>query len=128
MDQISQGMLWELYIGAGKKASEQGNYNQAERMFSSGLRALEQHLADLNGALADMLHCLANVYREQGRHSEAEPLYQRALGMLEIEPGRESLGFRAAALDYAQMLRKVGRTSDAEGLEAPVQGYERLEA
>ena len=33
---------------------------------------------------------LANLYRDTGRYAEAESLYQRSLGMLEVKLGKES--------------------------------------
>ena len=68
--------------------------------------------------MATSLNYLAVLYYAQGRYTEAETLYQRSL-----EIGRKVLGPErptvATSLEnYADLLRKTGRTTEAENMGA----------
>ena len=68
--------------------------------------------------IPSVLHGLANVYMEQGRLAEAEPLIHRSL---EIE--QKTLGFRhpevaQSLANYASLLRALNRAAEARRIEA----------
>jgi len=64
---------------------------------------------------------LANNLRDQGRHSDAEPYYQRAYSILEATGGSnlaENPDLDQLVADYAKSLRAAGREQDAAELES----------
>ena len=65
--------------------------------FRSGRRSSGEDHPDV----ADSLDTLADVFREQGRDAEAEPLYRRALAITEKSPD-------ASAEDIACSLTNLG--------------------
>jgi len=66
--------------------------------------------------LAFTLRELANLYADQSRYTEAEPLYQRALKIQElINPDHPQVAITLTV--YAHLLRKVERGPEADGLE-----------
>jgi tetratricopeptide (TPR) repeat protein len=68
--------------------------------------------------MAYPLNGLAVLYYEQGKYAEAEPLYQRALHIREQALGPDHPLTRKVVMNYATLLRKVGRESEATQLEA----------
>ena len=54
----------------------------------------------------------------QGKYAEAEPLYQRALGIWETALGPEHPNVASVLENYAVLLRKTGRESQAAEMEA----------
>ncbi|MBO0790394.1 MAG: tetratricopeptide repeat protein, partial [Ktedonobacteraceae bacterium] len=52
---------------------------EAEHLFVQALRIREQQLGPTHAEVAETLNGLANLYRDQGKYEQAEPLYQRAL-------------------------------------------------
>jgi tetratricopeptide (TPR) repeat protein len=64
------------------------------------------------------LNGLANLYNDQGKYAEAEPLYQRALRIREQALGPDHPRTREVVWNYAILLRKMGRESEATQLEA----------
>jgi len=67
--------------------------------------------------VANPLNGLANLYKEQGKYAEAEPLFQRALRIWEQALGPDHPRTRTAVRNYAEMLREMGRESEASELE-----------
>jgi tetratricopeptide (TPR) repeat protein len=55
---------------------------------------------------------LANVYRDQGRHAEAQPLYDRALSMYEEFSGPDAPKTVELKADYAELLRRMGQVDE----------------
>ncbi len=53
----------------------------------------------------------------QGKYSEAEPLYLRALAILERSLGLQHPYTQQARENYAALLRAMGRDEEAEQLE-----------
>ncbi len=66
--------------------------------------------------LATDLNNLATLYRATGRYAEAEPLFQRAIGILEksLPPSHPNL--RVGRRNYARLLDQLGRTQEAAAL------------
>ena len=54
----------------------------------------------------------------QGRHPEAEPLYQRSLAILEKALGPEHPDVATSLENYAALLRQTARADEAERMEA----------
>ncbi len=72
----------------------------------------------MNVRLATSLNNLALLYKAQGRYAEAEPLYKRALAIVEKALGPEHPLVATSLKNYAVLLRKTGRATEAENMEA----------
>ncbi len=68
--------------------------------------------------MATSLNNLARHYREQGRYAEAEPLYQRALAIVEKALGSEHPSVATSLENYAALLWKTGRNAEATRMKA----------
>ena len=80
-------------------------------------------LAALNGegrsegmTEARQLNDLALLYQHQGRYTDAEPLYQRSLAMLEDTLGPNHPAVAASLGNLAALYQEEGRYADAERL------------
>ncbi len=71
-----------------------------------------------NPNVASSLNNLARLYHSQGNYEEAEPLYERALVIKEKVLGLEHPGLVGLLENYADLLRNLGRTAEADRLEA----------
>jgi tetratricopeptide (TPR) repeat protein len=68
--------------------------------------------------LATRLNNLAGLYRDTGRYAEAEPLYRRALTILEKALPADHPNLATARKSYARLLDQLGRTDEAIALRA----------
>ncbi len=59
--------------------------------------------------MAQSLNNLALLYQAQGRYAEAEPLYKRALAIMEKALGPEHPHVATSLENYAALLRDTGR-------------------
>jgi tetratricopeptide (TPR) repeat protein len=73
----SEAVLEPMRKGVG--LFQAGRYREAEPLINEALRRSERELGPDDPGTAAVRTTLANLYREQGRYSEAESLYQRAL-------------------------------------------------
>jgi len=71
--------------------------------------------------VARSLNNLALLYDIQGKYAEAAPLYQRALAIREKALGPDHPDVATALENYAGLLRKTRRESQAAELEARAQ-------
>jgi len=110
--------------------AKQGRYAEAELLYRRALSIREKALGPEHHELGTNLLNLANLYRDQRRYEEAEPIYRRSLTIYRkiLEPGHPDL--RRLIEDFAAFLRLVGRTAEAEALEAEakVRGPEAAES
>ena len=67
--------------------------------------------------MAISLSHLANIYRDDGRLEKAEELYKQAMEIREkvLSPDHPSVA--AALEDYSILLRKLGRSAEADRLD-----------
>ena len=70
--------------------------------------------------VATSLHNLAVLYRAQERHVEAEPLFARAVTILEEALGTDHLDTALALENHALLLREMQRVEEANRLGARV--------
>ena len=72
-----------------------------------------------NGGLkvAESLLTLANVHRDNGKAALSEALYQQALGLMERAVGQGHPALAEVFENYAALLRKTRRQSQAEAME-----------
>ena len=72
------------------------------------------------------LHCLGYLYEQQGKHSDAEELYQRALQGKEEEWGRDHPSTLETANNLGHLYADLGRFNEAEKLyQRALRGYEK---
>ena len=79
---VAQEVDWERHMRAGDTAYQQGNYTEAVKQTKAALSLAEAFGPD-DPRLATTLNNLALLYDAQGRYTEAEPLYKRALAIRE---------------------------------------------
>ena len=63
--------------------------------------------------LATCLHNLANLQRDSGRATEAEPRYLRAITIMTQTLGIDHVATARARANYAALLLAIGRISEA---------------
>ncbi len=68
--------------------------------------------------MATSLNNLAGLYEAQGHYAQAEPLYQRALAIVEKALGPEHPDVAQSLENYAALLRQTARADEAERMEA----------
>ena len=95
---------------------------QAERLVKRGWQDVNRDLVICEKALgpdhpelALTLNNLAGFYREQGTYEEAEPLFRRAVAILEKT---QSMNLALVPQHYAGLLREIDRIDEAAKLEA----------
>jgi tetratricopeptide (TPR) repeat protein len=75
-----RGMRWENYHAEGNTTVEQGQYAEAGNFFHAAIEQAEQ-MGSFNPRLAGSLNELGILYAKQHKYAQAEPLFQRALGV-----------------------------------------------
>jgi hypothetical protein len=68
-------------------------------------------------SVARSLLILANVQRDSGKATLSEALYRQTLGLMERAVGQGHPAMAEVFEDYASLLRKTRRQSQAEGME-----------
>ncbi|MBI3776691.1 MAG: tetratricopeptide repeat protein, partial [Gammaproteobacteria bacterium] len=66
--------------------------------------------------VAGGLNNIAELHRVQGQYKQAEPLYQRALAILEKTLGPNNPNVAQVLDNLAELYRKTGRVKDAAAL------------
>jgi len=66
---------------------------------------------------ATSLNNLANLYWNQGKDEQAEPLYQRALSIDERTLGLQHPHTQTIRANYARLLRTMGHDAEATALD-----------
>ena len=113
----AQSSSWETHATAGEAAYEQGRYAEAEVQLKAALQEAESFEPD-DPRLAQSLNNLGLLYEAQGKYAEAEPLYQRALGIWEKALGPDHPNAATSLENYAALLRKTDREAEAAKMEA----------
>ncbi len=104
-------------MAAGDKAYQQGNYPEAEKQLAAALKEAGG-FGPQDPRLATSLNSLAELYHAQGRYAETEPLYKRALEIVEKALGPEHRHVARSLENYAVLLRATGRSDEAAKMEA----------
>ena len=99
----------------GWSAYQRGDYTKAEKQFDRALKEAKES-GKRDRQLVESLHSLAELYKAQGRYAEAEPLYQRALGIREKVLGPEHPAVATILNNLAELYRTQGRYAQAEPL------------
>jgi tetratricopeptide (TPR) repeat protein len=64
---------------------QQGNYEEAERLYKESIESAEKIFGEDNISVATVLNNLSELYQEQKRYSEAEIVLDRAFKIIEKE-------------------------------------------
>jgi tetratricopeptide (TPR) repeat protein len=107
--------LWQQHAEAAKKAHQKGDQVQAEKLLQLSYQEAEKFGPD-DARFAVSMHNLANFYATQGKYHQAEPLYQRAVGILEKTRGAEHPQTAIARVGLADLYQVEGRLPEAEPL------------
>ena len=86
-------------------------------MFAAAVKQAD-HFPDQDLRLARSLNNLAAAYAVQGKYTEAEPLYQRSLAILEKVRGSDDPDVATALSNYAALLSATARSAEAAQLGA----------
>ena len=111
---------WTLYA-RGILCLEQGKFTDAASLLRRSLDILENDMEEAKQpymvvATAVVIASQGRMYRDQDRFQEAEPLFARALTILDTAGLGEHPKAAAILNDYAALLRKTGRQAEAEAM------------
>src|SRR5271157_958601 len=70
--------------------SQAGNYAEATALAQRQLESMEKTRGPYDRDVAGALNNLALLYADQGREAEAEPMYKRAIAIMEKAGGLDS--------------------------------------
>lgn len=87
-------------------------------LYKRALENVEKALGPDHPHVAASLNNLAELYSNQGRYGDAEPLYQRSLAILVKAFGPDHPHVAATMKNHAALLRETGRNTAATKLEA----------
>lgn len=85
----------------------------------------EKVLVPGHASVANTLHALAGLLRDEGRYRDAEPYYRQALEIRDRTAAKNPLPAIETLQDYAELLRRLGRPVEASRLDSRA---ERLRA
>jgi tetratricopeptide (TPR) repeat protein len=105
--------VWQKYVEDAKAAYQQKDYGRSEQLLGAALLEAAKFGPD-DPRVAVTLHNQANLAAAQGKAAAAEPLYRRALALLQKARGDDHPQVAMARLGLADFLTGQGRTADAE--------------
>jgi tetratricopeptide (TPR) repeat protein len=110
---MTDDSLWETQLREAVRFQELGRYPEAESACLAAVKEAEKFASgDLR--LATSLNNLALLYKIQARYAEAEPMYQRALGIVEKALGPEHPNLASILNNIAELDRTLGKYPEAE--------------
>lgn len=109
--------LLTTYLLPALEALAEVGAQQKLRDLTSQFEGLLGQLQHTNSAdLATSLDRLANLYHDQGRYSEAEPLYEKSLFLRRQKFGETHADVATSLNNLAELYRSQGRYAEAEPL------------
>ena len=91
-----------------RKLARGGQYPLAISKAREALAMSEQALQPNDIRLANPLFNLAQILRDTGHYTEARPLYERAIKIIELDRGSEHPDFASTLFPYANLLFNIG--------------------
>ena len=88
----------------------------ATHLLARGVERVEEDLADQPEIQARMFHELAAIYYSMGQNAEAEPLFERALGIRRVQFGELHGEVAASLYSLASTRYLLGNTEGADSL------------
>jgi len=123
--EIREKALGPTHPDVGHTLNRLADLRKKQGRFPEAIVLLEKSIATYNKALGpDSVESsisrnnLANLYRDRRRFDLAEPLYQKALAGIEKAMGPTNPNVAEVLDAYSEMLKKDGRSSEAERLKA----------
>jgi tetratricopeptide (TPR) repeat protein len=104
---------WRIQHDEAAMALQQGRYSEATSLFLIAVQQAER-LGKQDIRLAESLNGLAQVYRYQQKHSEAEPSARQSLAILEHALGPLHAGVIPSLVNLAGVTGATGRYEEAE--------------
>ncbi len=104
--------LWRTYSAEGLEAFANGDAARAEHFLTAAVEDAERHGSN-DFRVAITLTILAGYYRTLERYSEAEPLYERALGVAESRWAPDHPRIAHVLENYSLLLSQTGRVNEA---------------
>ncbi len=111
----AQGARWEHYMAEGVKAYQSGQETNAEMFYLAALKDVE-NAGPEDPRLATTLNTLAVLYHVQRKYTQAEPLYQRVLKLLEQTVGPEHPALATTLNNLAVVYEAQDKYGEAESL------------
>jgi tetratricopeptide (TPR) repeat protein len=107
--------LGDIYRSRLERGESQNYQEEQELAINCWQKASElQNELGLQVELATSLNNLAGIYREKGRYSEAEPLYQQALQIRKRLLGENHPSFATSLNNLAGLYKSTGQYTKAE--------------
>jgi len=106
---------WKSDFDAGNAAYGKAQYQEAERLLSKSAAAAEA-FGPQNARLAASLNSLALVYDDQGKFTNAESMYKRALSIFENIQPPDQENIAATLSNLSDLYREQGKFNQAEPL------------
>lgn len=104
--------LWRTYSAEGLEAFANGDVARAEHFLKAAVQDAERHGSN-DFRVAITLNILAGYYRTLERYNEAEPLYERALGVAESRWAPNHPRIALVLENYSLLLSQTGRVNEA---------------
>ena len=109
----SAALEWRNLLNQGKALSRQGRYFEAEQALIGALREAEG-LGSNDPRIGVCLNSLAIFYQRLGNHGAAEPMFRRAVSVLEAGLGPDHPDLGKAYLNLGQSYRSQSRFEEAD--------------
>jgi len=107
-------------VALAKLLLAQQRNTEAVKLLETAIPVLERTQKPDNPDVAIALVNLAEAYRIEGRYVKAEPLYHRALDMIEQRPALRTAEIRLCLSHFPQMLRQMKRKAEAHRLDTRI--------
>ncbi len=112
---LTSAEIWKDNAAAATAASKQGHYAEAEKLLVANVRVAET-FPPKDARLPRAIFDLAQVYRSEGKYSNALPLYERALQIYTALYGPESTELADTLDGEAGLYSTLGDYPHAEPL------------
>jgi tetratricopeptide (TPR) repeat protein len=101
----------------------QNNLQEAQAKLERGLQLIRGDAAERSPVAAALMSNLAQCYHKQEKSHEAEPLFERAIGIDQRTLGPDHPKLLCAMQNYARFLRATKRKTAVKKVEAYVQHH-----
>jgi len=112
---LADESAWVRFMTAGEAASAQEKYADAENALSLALGEAEK-FGPLDDRLATTLNNLGQVYDQEGKYEQAEPLYKRCLRISEKIKGPNHPDVAISLKNLGQLYWEQGKYEESEAL------------
>ena len=114
-DSSDPATRWGKASAKASEALQQGKYDEAETLWKAALKDAESFPPD-DPRLVVSLKSLADLYNDQKKFTEAEPLYQRLLAIEEKIQGSDHPDVATTLYRLAKLYHAQGKSTEAEPL------------